>query len=157
MQPLGIGRVQNDMQLIFNRFWKPSVSSFYFLYKPNQKHRYIWLYVVVNEKTISTLKYAFLIQIGLIILFCCVKLFISSWSLWSNSTHPDESSLVESSKASRRTKYGNWIRSQAGINTTVESQKQAILVIKSLRYIAWLDEKLNLHEMIKILTTFWKT
>ena len=24
-------------KLVFNRFWKPSVSSLYFLYKPNQK------------------------------------------------------------------------------------------------------------------------
>ena len=47
-------------KLVFNRLCKPSVSSLYFLYKPNQKN-------------LSTLKYAFLIQIGLIILsffFC---------------------------------------------------------------------------------------
>ena len=84
-----------------------------------------------QKKDISTLKYAFLIQIGLIIfLFLPFKLFISSWSLWRNSTHPDESSPVENSKASRHAKYGNWIRSQAGINTgtNVESQKRAIFV-----------------------------
>ena len=32
VQPVGIGRVQNDMQAL----WKHSVSSLYFLYKPNQ-------------------------------------------------------------------------------------------------------------------------
>ena len=59
-------------------------------------------------------------------LFLPFKLFISSWSLWSNSTHPDESSWLENSKACRRTKYGNWIQSQAGVNTNVESQKLEI-------------------------------
>ena len=69
-----------------------------------------------QTKNISTLKCAFLIQIGLIIfLFLPYKLFISSWSLWSNSTHPDESSRVENSKACWHTKYGNWIQSKRGI------------------------------------------
>ena len=93
--PWELGEFKMTCKLVFNRLWKPSVSSLYFLYKPNQKN-------------ISTLKYAFLIQIGLIIfLFLPFKLFISSWSLWSNSTHPDESSRVENSKACRHTKYGN--------------------------------------------------
>ena len=48
-------------------------------------------------------------------LFLRFKLFISSWSLWNNSTHPDKSSRVKNSKVCRRTKYGNWIRSQVGI------------------------------------------
>ena len=47
--------------------------------------------------------------------FMPFKLFISSWSLWSNSIHPDKSSRVKNSKACRRTKYGNWIQSQVGI------------------------------------------
>ena len=82
-----------------------------------------------KQKNISTLKYVFLIQIGLIIfLFLPFKLFISSWSLRSNSTHPDELSGVESSKVCQRTKYSTWIWLQAGINTNVESRKQAILV-----------------------------
>ena len=70
-------------KLVFNRFWKPSVSSLYFLYKPNQKAP---LHLIVSrseqkkkKKNISTLKYAFLIQIGLVIfLFLPFKLFISS-------------------------------------------------------------------------------
>ena len=48
-------------------------------------------------------------------LFLPFKLFISSQSLWSNSTHPDKLSRVKNSKACRHTKYGNWIQSQAGI------------------------------------------
>ena len=66
-------------KLIFNRFWKPSVSFLYFLYKPNQK---TLLHLNVSgskQKNISTLKYAFLMQIGLIIfLFLPFKQFISS-------------------------------------------------------------------------------
>ena len=143
-------------KLVFNRFWKPSVSSLYFLYKPNLRTR---LHLIVSrseqKENISTLKYAFLIQIGLIMfLFLPFKLFISSWSLWSNSTHPDESSWEENSKVCRHTQYSNWIQLKRGIKykcSNVESQKRAIL------YTAWLDEKLNLHEMIKILTAFWKT
>ena len=67
-------------KLVFNRFLKPSVSSLYFLYKPNQKTP---LHLIVSrseqKKYISKLKYAFLIQIGLInFLFLPLKLFISS-------------------------------------------------------------------------------
>ena len=97
-------------KLVFNRFWKPLVPSLYFLYKC-----YIWTYVIANkQKNISTLKYAFLIQIGLIIfLFLPFKQFISSWSLWSNSTHLDEPSQVENSKACWHAKcnilfYSHW-------------------------------------------------
>ena len=96
--------------------WKPSGSSLYFLYKPNQKTPLHLNVSRSKQKNISTLKCAFLIQIGLIIfLFLPFKLFISSWNLWSNSTHPDELSRVENSKACRHTKYGNWIQSKQGI------------------------------------------
>ena len=96
-----------------------------------KKHCYISLQVVANKKK------HFNAEICLPhsnwfdhLSFLPFKLFISNWSLWRNSTHPDhdESSRVENSKASWRAKYGNWIRSQAGINTNVESPKQAILV-----------------------------
>ena len=96
-------------KLVFNHFWKPSVSSLYFLYKENQKTP---LHLIVSHSeqkgNISVLKYAFLIQIGLIIfLFLPFKLFISSWSLWiSNSTHPDESSRC---KVPKRVKVLNTV------------------------------------------------
>ena len=98
-------------KLVFNRFWKPSVSSLYFLYKQSQKTP---LHLIVSR---SEQKEHFNAEIRLpysnwfdhLSLCLPFKLFIWSWSLWSNSTHPDESSRVESSKASRRTKHGNWI------------------------------------------------
>ena len=99
-------------KLVFNHFWKPSVSSLNFLYKQNQK---TLLHLIVSR---SEQKKHFNAEIRLPysnwfdhLSFLPFKLFISSWSLWSNSTHPDESSRVESSKASQRTKYGNWIQS----------------------------------------------
>ena len=120
MQPVGIGKVQNDMQARIQSFLEAFRLFLVFSVQTKPKNtvtfdcKFLW-----TKKNISTLKYAFLIQIGLIIfLFLLFNLFISSWSLWSNSTHPDESSRVESSKASRcAIKYSNWIRSQAGINS----------------------------------------
>ena len=42
------------------------------------------------------LKYTFLIQTGLIVIvFLPFKQFSANWSLWGNSTHPDESRQVE--------------------------------------------------------------
>ena len=114
---MGIGRVQNDMQAL----WKPSVSSLYFLYKPNQKHGYIWKECTwkswANKKHFNAemrLPYPSWFDH---LSFLPFKLFISSWSFWSNSTHSDadESSRVENSKACRHIKYGNWIQSKRGI------------------------------------------
>ena len=49
-----------------------------------------------QQKTFSTLKFTFLIQTGLIIfVFLSFNQFISSWSLWGNSTRLDESRRVE--------------------------------------------------------------
>ena len=71
-------------KLVFNRFWKPSVSSLYLLYKPNQKAP---LHLIVSRSEQqqkkkhfnAEIRYAFLIQIGLVIfLFLPFKLFISS-------------------------------------------------------------------------------
>ena len=70
-----------------------------------------------KQKKHFTLKYAFLIQIGLIIfLFLPFKLFISSWSLWLKQFNTSwRVEPVENSKACRHTKYGNWIQSKRGI------------------------------------------
>ena len=60
-------------------FWKPSVSSLYFLQKTNQNNTVTFYCKSQRTKNISTLKYTFLIQIGLIIfLFLPFKQFISS-------------------------------------------------------------------------------
>ena len=99
------------------------------------------------------LKYAFLIQIGLsIFLFFLFKLFISSWSLWSNSTQREKSTgwkipkrvcvdvlntVIEFDRKHKR----EWIQM-----LKVKSE----LFCSSLRYIAWLEETLNLHEVAKI-------
>ena len=89
--PWELEEFKTTCKFVFNHLWKPSVSSLYFLYKPNQKN-------------ISTLKYAFLIQIGLIILsffFCrlnClfqVEVFeaiqntLTSRALWKIPKHVD--------------------------------------------------------------------
>ena len=66
-------------KLVFNRFWKPLVSSLYFLYKPNQTKQNKTLHLNVSrseqqqqqQQNISTLKYTFLIQTGLIIFVFC--------------------------------------------------------------------------------------
>ena len=56
-------------------------------------------------------------------LFLPSKLFISSWSLWSNSIHPDKSSRVKNSKACRRTKYGK-------LNSIASGNKIQMLKVK---------------------------
>ena len=48
-----------------------------------------------------------------------LKQLISHWSLWSNSTHLDDSHQVENSKACWCAKYGNWIQSLAGMLNTI--------------------------------------
>ena len=93
-------------KLVFNRLSKLSVSSLYFLNKPSPKKKHFNAEIrLPYSNWFDHLKF----------LFSSFKLFISSWSLWSNSTHPDKSSRVKNSIACRRTKYGNWIRSEAGI------------------------------------------
>ena len=87
-------------KLVFNRFWKPLVSSLYFLYKPNQTKWYIWTYVIANNNINN--KKLFNAEIRLPnsnwfdrLCFLPFKQFSSNWSLWGNSTYPDESRRVE--------------------------------------------------------------
>lgn len=139
LQPVGIGRIQNDMQaciqsffeafrlfLVFSAQTKPSKTLHLNVSCSKQKKQ--------KKKHFNAeirLPFDFLVQIGLIIFLFfryLSNLFISNWSLWSNSTHLDELHRVENSKASQRAKQGNWIQLQAGINTNVPSQKRAIFV-----------------------------
>ena len=103
------------------RFWKPLVSSLYFLYKPNQTKpnqtkRYIWTQVIANidnnNKTFKHLPNSNWFD-HLCFFFLPFKQFISSWSLWGNSTYPDELPRVEIPKRVdallKLTEYGNWI------------------------------------------------
>ena len=58
-----------------------------------------------------------------------------------HNLHPNESSRVENSKACQHTKYGNWIQSQAGINTNFAGQKRAIFVKLKAPFIwSWVPE-----------------
>ena len=77
---MGIGRVQNDMQAHIQSFLEAFSLFLVFSVQTKQK---IPLHLIVSRsvqiENISTLKYAFLIQIGLIMfLFLPFKLFISS-------------------------------------------------------------------------------
>ena len=116
--PWELEEFKTTCKFVFNRLWKPSVSSLYFLYKPNQKStvtfdcKQQWTNKHFNAEI--RLPYSNWFD-HLKFLFLPFKLFLSSWSLWSNSKLPDESSPVENSKACWQTKYGNWIQSQAGI------------------------------------------
>ena len=70
-------------------------SLFLVLYVQTKPNKTLHLNVSRSEQqqqqqNISTLKYTFLIQTGLIILVLLqFQQFISSWSLWGNSAHPE--------------------------------------------------------------------
>ena len=100
-------------KLVFNRFWKPLVSSFSVQTKANKTLPHLNVsrseQQQQQQKNFSTLKYTFLIQTGLIIfVFFCLpfKQFISSWSLWGNSTHPE------------------WVRVDVLLNTVIEFNRK---------------------------------
>ena len=81
-----------------------------------KKHRYIHLIVsrIEQKKHFNAeirLPYSNWFD-HLSFFFLPFKLFISSWSLWSNSTHPDELSRLKNSKACRRTMVIEFNRKQ---------------------------------------------
>ena len=123
LQPVGIGRVRNDIQACLRSFSEAFlVSALYFLiflYKPNQTkpNKTLHLTVSRSEQNQTFQRWSSSFDH----LFLPFKQVISSWSLWSDSKHLDKSRRVENSKGRRRFKYGNWIQLQAEINTNVES------------------------------------
>ena len=68
-----------------------------------------------QTKNISTLKCAFLIQIGLIIFLFCRLNCLFQVEVFEAIQHILTSRAVENSKACQHIKYGNWIQSKQGI------------------------------------------
>ena len=107
-------------KLVFNRTFLEAFSLFLVIFctnqnqtKPNQTKRYIWTQVIANidnnNKTFKHLPNSNWFD-HLCFFFLPFKQFISSWSLWGNSTYPDELPRVEIPKPCRRTTEAYWIR-----------------------------------------------
>ena len=67
-------KFKTTCKLVFNRFWKPSVSSWYFLYKPNQKTPLHLIVSCCEQKTFQRRNTPFLFPFFLSsFFFCCLN------------------------------------------------------------------------------------